>query len=52
MRYKAEAEKGLYLDGLVIVFPGQIAKVETLLIIVDFQEAWQSGERPIMPQLY
>jgi len=48
MQAWAVSKSALYLDGLIIAFPSQIGNDETLLIVGGSEEAWQSGERPIM----
>ena len=48
MEYWAVSRNALYLDGVIIAFPSQIGNDETLLVIGGSEEAWQSGERPIM----
>jgi 3-hydroxyisobutyrate dehydrogenase-like beta-hydroxyacid dehydrogenase len=48
MQNWAVSKNALYLDGVIIAFPSQIGNNETLLVVGGSEEAWQSGERPIM----
>jgi len=48
MQNWAVSKNALYLDGFIMAFPSQIGDDEALLVVGGSEEAWQSGERPIM----